>query len=94
MPRLTSLLIAFAITVGGVDGLNLRTPEEDALESPLHRILHYGWGQPNIIDTAKSAGLTTLVELVEMAGLVETLEGAGPFTVVSNRPNGQVCQGV
>jgi len=36
----------------------------------------------NIIETAKSAGsFTTLVAALEAAGWVETLNGAGPFTV-------------
>jgi uncharacterized surface protein with fasciclin (FAS1) repeats len=36
----------------------------------------------SIIETAKSAGsFTTLVKALEAAGLVETLEGKGPFTV-------------
>ncbi len=36
----------------------------------------------DIIDTAVSAGsFTTLVAAVKAAGLVETLKGAGPFTV-------------
>ena len=37
---------------------------------------------PDIIDTAVAAGsFTTLVAAVKAAGLVETLKGAGPFTV-------------
>jgi uncharacterized surface protein with fasciclin (FAS1) repeats len=36
----------------------------------------------DIVDTAVSAGsFKTLVSLVQKAGLVETLKGAGPFTV-------------
>jgi uncharacterized surface protein with fasciclin (FAS1) repeats len=36
----------------------------------------------SIVETAKSAGsFTTLVKALEAAGLVETLEGKGPFTV-------------
>ncbi|MEG4068057.1 fasciclin domain-containing protein [Microcoleus sp. Pol11C2] len=36
----------------------------------------------DIVDTAVSAGsFTTLVAAVKAAGLVETLKGAGPFTV-------------
>jgi uncharacterized surface protein with fasciclin (FAS1) repeats len=36
----------------------------------------------DIVDTAVSAdNFTTLVQLVEAAGLVETLKGEGPFTV-------------
>ena len=36
----------------------------------------------NIVDTAMAAkNLTTLVKALQMAGLVETLQGAGPFTV-------------
>lgn len=36
---------------------------------------------PNIVATAVAAGFTTLVAAVKAAGLVETLSGAGPFTV-------------
>jgi uncharacterized surface protein with fasciclin (FAS1) repeats len=37
---------------------------------------------PDIVDTAIAAGsFTTLVTAVQAAGLVETLKGAGPFTV-------------
>jgi len=36
----------------------------------------------DIVDTAVSAGsFTTLVAAVKAAGLVDTLKGAGPFTV-------------
>lgn len=35
----------------------------------------------DIVDTAVAAGFTTLVAAVKAAGLVETLKGAGPFTV-------------
>jgi len=36
----------------------------------------------NIVDTAVAAGsFTTLVKALDAAGLVETLKGAGPFTV-------------
>ena len=37
---------------------------------------------PDIVDTAVAAGsFSTLVKAVKAAGLVETLKGAGPFTV-------------
>ena len=37
---------------------------------------------PDIVDTAIAAGsFSTLVKAVQAAGLVETLKGAGPFTV-------------
>ena len=37
---------------------------------------------PNLVETAQAAGqFTTLVSLVERAGLAETLSGPGPFTV-------------
>jgi uncharacterized surface protein with fasciclin (FAS1) repeats len=39
-------------------------------------------GQKDIVDTAISAGdFETLVTAIEVAGLVETLKGKGPFTV-------------
>lgn len=37
----------------------------------------------DIVDTAVAAGaFSTLVKAVQAAGLVETLKGPGPFTVV------------
>ena len=36
---------------------------------------------PKIVATAVAAGFRTLVAAVQAAGLVETLSGAGPFTV-------------
>ena len=42
----------------------------------------YASAQPDIVDTAVSAGsFNTLVAAVQAAGLVETLKGPGPFTV-------------
>ena len=39
-------------------------------------------GQKDIVDTAVAAGnFTTLAQLLTSAGLVDTLKGAGPFTV-------------
>jgi uncharacterized surface protein with fasciclin (FAS1) repeats len=39
-------------------------------------------GQKDIVDTAVEAGsFTTLAKALQTAGLVETLKGAGPFTV-------------
>ena len=35
----------------------------------------------DIVDTAANAGFKTLVAAVKAAGLVETLKGAGPYTV-------------
>jgi len=35
----------------------------------------------DIVDTAIAGGFTTLVAAVKAAGLVETLQGTGPFTV-------------
>src|SRR5215211_1704501 len=38
--------------------------------------------QPDIVDTAVSAGsFTTLATALQAAGLVDTLKGSGPFTV-------------
>ncbi len=48
---------------------------------------------PNILDVAADAGnFTTLVSALEDAGLVSTLEGAGPFTVFA--PTDDAFQGV
>ena len=41
-------------------------------------------GASDIVETAVAAGnFTTLVKLVQAAGLVDTLKGAGPFTVLA-----------
>ncbi|MBC8049562.1 MAG: fasciclin domain-containing protein, partial [Chitinophagales bacterium] len=43
---------------------------------------HMSDAKLDIVDTAVGAGsFTTLVAAVQAAGLVETLKGAGPFTV-------------
>jgi uncharacterized surface protein with fasciclin (FAS1) repeats len=43
---------------------------------------HAAVAAQDIVDTAVSAGqFTTLVKAVQAAGLVETLKGAGPYTV-------------
>lgn len=48
---------------------------------------------PNIVDVASEAGnFTTLVSALQDAGLVSTLEGAGPFTVFA--PTDDAFQGV
>ena len=40
--------------------------------------------QKDIVDTAIAAGnFTTLVKAVQAAGLVDTLKGTGPFTVLA-----------
>ncbi|CAB9504515.1 beta-induced protein ig-h3 [Seminavis robusta] len=39
--------------------------------------------QPDIVETAIDAGLSTLVNLVGIAGLVDLLKGDGPFTVMA-----------
>jgi uncharacterized surface protein with fasciclin (FAS1) repeats len=46
------------------------------------RAQDYGSAQPDIVQTAVGAGVfQTLVAAVQAAGLVETLQGEGPFTV-------------
>jgi uncharacterized surface protein with fasciclin (FAS1) repeats len=43
---------------------------------------HQGHGSKNIVEVATAAGsFTTLLTAVNAAGLVETLQGGGPFTV-------------
>jgi uncharacterized surface protein with fasciclin (FAS1) repeats len=43
---------------------------------------HKGHGSKNIVEVATAAGsFTTLLTAVKAAGLVETLQGSGPFTV-------------
>jgi len=43
---------------------------------------HKGHGSKNIVEVATAAGsFTTLLTAVKAAGLVETLQGGGPFTV-------------
>lgn len=52
-------------------------------QAPEHSaLLQYASTQPDIVDTAVSAGsFNTLVAAVQAAGLVDTLKGPGPFTV-------------
>lgn len=43
---------------------------------------HGGYAKPDLVETAVAAGnFTTLVAAVQAAGLVEVLQGEGPFTV-------------
>ena len=42
---------------------------------------HHSTEMADIVDTAKAAGLTTLVAAVEAAGLVDALKSDGPLTV-------------
>ena len=50
--------------------------------APADSTITYVTAQPDIVDTAVSAGsFNTLVAAVQAAGLVETLKGPGPFTV-------------
>lgn len=49
-------------------------------------VAHRPVAASDIVDTAVSAGsFKTLVAAVKAAGLVETLKGKGPFTVLSDR---------
>lgn len=56
-----------------------------AAECPLAKsaaVMHVSTSAPNIVETAVAAeNFKTLVAAVKAAGLVETLSGAGPFTV-------------
>jgi len=50
--------------------------------APAQPAITYANTQPDIVDTAVSAGsFNTLVAAVQAAGLVDTLKGPGPFTV-------------
>ena len=57
-----------------------------ALAAPAHAYAqaapHQGYSPKNIVEVATAAGsFTTLLTAVKAAGLVETLQGSGPFTV-------------
>ncbi len=53
-----------------------------ALLGALLALFSFGAAAADIVDTAVSAGnFNTLVAAVKAAGLVDTLKGAGPFTV-------------
>ncbi|MBJ7459676.1 MAG: fasciclin domain-containing protein [Thermoleophilaceae bacterium] len=66
-------LAAFAVTGCGDDDDTAATPEATS-ETTMSKM--------DIVETASgNADLSTLVELVTAAELVETLQGAGPFTV-------------
>jgi uncharacterized surface protein with fasciclin (FAS1) repeats len=50
-------------------------------QAPPRRFFYAARPRPDIVDTAISSGLTTLVQLVQAAELEDTLRGPGPFTV-------------
>lgn len=67
-------LAAFAVTGCGSDDDETATTADPTAETAMD--------EGDIVATAsESADLSTLVELVTAADLVETLQGAGPFTV-------------
>ncbi|MDW8396303.1 MAG: fasciclin domain-containing protein [Anaerolineae bacterium] len=59
-------------------GLNPLAPAENCGEYQPKRTARVPMG---IVETATGAGLTTLVRLIDQAGLFDTLSGRGPFTV-------------
>jgi uncharacterized surface protein with fasciclin (FAS1) repeats len=83
MKFLTTTALAAALSVAGISGIASFTVVKPALATMLPMV----GGAPmypsrNIIENAvNSKDHTTLVAAVKAAGLVETLEGPGPFTV-------------
>jgi len=68
---LTLALAALALTIGF----------QTASAGKGHDHAKTAKAEMTIYETAKTAGFTTLVAAVDAAGLKETLEGEGPFTV-------------
>ena len=63
-------------------GGDMTPPKPMEAQKPMPMTMPAAMPTMDIVDTAMAAkNLTTLVKALQMAGLVETLKGAGPFTV-------------
>jgi uncharacterized surface protein with fasciclin (FAS1) repeats len=97
MNKFSSLLVflIMAVAMAGPSGLRGAAKQESQKQQQEQgqRKLHNNWWNwnyyyyyapppPDIVDTAiATPGLETLVSLVQLAGLEDTLRGPGPFTV-------------
>jgi transforming growth factor-beta-induced protein len=84
MLRSTRLLVTslFAATLSL--GLSACKSQDTSKSGDMSSAAAMMQGKPDIIETATGPGMeqvTTLVQAVQAAGLVETLKGPGPFTV-------------
>ena len=74
-PRLRPLILAFALGVAAPLSFGVSASSKAPAASQAR-------AQADIVDTAVAAGqFKTLAAALQAAGLVETLKGAGPFTV-------------
>lgn len=77
-----SISSATLISCNGGDSTTSQTPAETVSEDSVKEVAAVAPAEKDVVDIAiGSADHTTLVAAVTAAGLVETLKGAGPFTI-------------
>ena len=79
-------------TTNGEDTVEMTTEETTVEETTVEETddADADAAEGNIVETAVAAGdFTTLTQALEAAGLVETLEGPGPFTVFAPTDDGE-----
>lgn len=84
---IVAVVLAIAVAVGGVVWFVNRedtATTNDSSQSSSQMTEQAGTEQKDIVATAAATtDLSTLVSAVQAAGLVETLQGAGPYTVLA-----------
>lgn len=80
---LTVNIAGGVITISDVSGNEVAIVEADVLASNgvIHLTRNIFVPELDVVEMARISGYSTLVELVETAGLTETLQGEGPFTI-------------
>ena len=83
-----------AITITDVSGTDVAVVEADleASNGVIHLTRDVFVPELDVVEMARISGYSTLVSLVETAGLTETLEGEGPFTIFA--PNNLAFTGL
>ena len=78
-PLTLSLILSLGIS-GTVSAERLTSPNQSEVKIP--ETIQLAQSEPSIVDIASSSdNFSTLVQAVQAANLVETLQGEGPFTV-------------
>jgi uncharacterized surface protein with fasciclin (FAS1) repeats len=91
---LTVNIAGGTITISDASGKDVDIVEADieASNGVLHPTREIFVPELDVVEVARISGYSTLVSLVETAGLTETLEGEGPFTIFA--PNNLAFEGL
>ncbi len=79
--RLVLLMSIIALLVAACSSSDDETAETTTTVTPTTEAMQEEMTEDTIVDVAINNDFTTLVAAVQAAGLVETLQGDGPFTV-------------